>query len=88
MRIVILLVGILQVLGGIGVFIGAKSAIHEILGSLSLGMGILSIALSVAIGELVRIRKAAEAEPVDRQTLDTAPALNVAQGKPMRWPEP
>lgn len=91
MRGIIIFVGILQVLGGIGVFIGSKSAIHEILGSLSFGMGILSLALGVAIGELVRIRKAAEAEPSRQEILDHSPVpilKTPAGAKPMRWPEP
>jgi hypothetical protein len=52
------IVGLLQILAGIGAFIGAKSAIHEILGSISFGMGILSIALGIAIGHLAAIRDA------------------------------
>jgi hypothetical protein len=52
------IVGLLQILAGIGAFICAKSAIHEILGSISFGMGILSIALGIAIGHLAAIRDA------------------------------
>lgn len=49
---------IVIIVGGIGVFIGAKSAIHEFPGSLSFGIGILSIALGVATGELATIGSA------------------------------
>lgn len=60
MRIVIIVVGILQILAGIGIIVQSKSVIHEILGSLTFGLGILSIAPGVAIGELGAIRRAAE----------------------------
>jgi len=61
LRIIIIVIGILQVLGGIGAYLIAKSAIHEILGSLSFGMGIMSIALGMAVGELAAIRRLTEA---------------------------
>lgn len=59
---IIIIVGILQVLGGVAVFAGSKSAIHEILGSISFGMGVLSIALAVVIMRLSDIREAAQAQ--------------------------
>ena len=58
MAVIIGLVALLQIIGGLLVFVSAKSAIHEILGTLSFGMGILSMALTVVIGKLDEIKKA------------------------------
>ncbi len=54
------IVAILQMLVGVAAYAGAKSAIHEILGALSFGMGILSFALAVVIVKLNEIKKATE----------------------------
>jgi hypothetical protein len=53
-------IALLQILGGVLTFLVAKSAIHEILGSLSFGMGMLSLALAAALVKLDQIRKASE----------------------------
>jgi hypothetical protein len=58
MAFFIVIIGLLQVLAGIGAFIGSKSAIHEILGSISFGMGVLSIAMGIAVNHLGAIRDA------------------------------
>lgn len=52
----IIVLGLLQVAGGVLVYMASKSAIHEILGSISFGMGILSIALGIVIVRLTEIR--------------------------------
>jgi len=54
------IVAMLQMLVGMAAYGGAKSAIHEILGALSFGMGILSFALAVVIVKLNDIKKANE----------------------------
>ncbi len=90
MRSVIMIIGVLQVLGGILFFLGSKSAIHEILGSLTFGLGILSIALGTVIGELQAMRRAGARDPIDtdRDRAPTSGGLAIAPGKPMRWPAP
>lgn len=62
MSVFIIVVGILQVLAGFGVFVGSKSAIHEILGSITFGMGVLSIALALVIMRLSDIRDATQGQ--------------------------
>lgn len=52
----IIIVGILQVIGGLLAYAAAGSAIHQILGAISFGMGILSVALAVVIVRLTEIR--------------------------------
>lgn len=56
MEFIVLVVALLQILGGILVTIAAKSAIHEILGTLSFGLGVLSVALVIVINRLTEIR--------------------------------
>lgn len=55
MHIVIAIAGALQILGGIAVYMGAASAIHQILGAVSLGFGILAVAATLIISELQKI---------------------------------
>lgn len=62
MHAIIIIVGLLQVAAGLLVFFSSKSAIHEILGSISFGMGVLSIALGVALGHLSVIRETTAAQ--------------------------
>jgi len=54
------IVAVLQIAAGVLTFIAAKSAIHEILGSVSFGMGVLAFALTVIIVKLDDIKKASE----------------------------
>lgn len=54
------IVAVLQIAAGVLTFIAAKSAIHEILGAISFGMGVLSFALMVIIMKLDDIKKASE----------------------------
>lgn len=58
MPYLLVIVAILEILGGVGVFATAKSAIHEILGSLAIGFGFLTLGLVSIIDELQKIRKA------------------------------
>lgn len=57
---IIIALGVLQIIGGIFAYVEAASAIHQILGALSFGLGILSIALGLMLRELIAIRKASE----------------------------
>lgn len=63
MEFIVLVVGLLQILGGILVTITAKSAIHEILGMLSFGLGVLSVALVIVINRLTEIRNRLPTRP-------------------------
>lgn len=58
MPVLLSAVAFLEILGGAGVFAIAKSAIHEILGSLAIGFGFLTLGLAAVIEELQKIRKA------------------------------
>lgn len=60
MKFFIMGVGLLQILGGVLTFIAAKSAIHEILGTLSFGLGILSVSFACVLAYLAEIQKACE----------------------------
>lgn len=61
MDFVITLIGVLQVLVGVAVFLGVGvNVVHEILGAIIFGFGVLAIALGNILTQLVRIRKASE----------------------------
>lgn len=60
MHVLIAIIGAVQILAGIVFFLSAKSAIHEILGSLTFGLGILSFSLAAAISHLSEIQKASK----------------------------
>lgn len=47
----ILILGLLQIAGGILVGMAAKSAIHEILGAIAFGLGVITFALAVLISK-------------------------------------
>ncbi|WP_353646296.1 hypothetical protein [Mesorhizobium sp. WSM2239] len=49
--------GILQVIGGIAVYIEAKSDVHQILGAVSFGMGVMCVGIALMVAELIDIRK-------------------------------
>jgi hypothetical protein len=57
---VIIIVGVLQIIAGMVVFGNAASAIHEILGSITFGLGVLSVALGTVIQQLTAIRAGLE----------------------------
>lgn len=48
----IFLLGILQVVGGVLVAFAAKSAMHEIVGAVSFGLGVVSAALGIIIAKI------------------------------------
>lgn len=48
----ILVISILQIFAGIAVAFTAKSAIHEILGAIAFGMGMICFALAVIIAKM------------------------------------
>lgn len=58
----IIIVGIIQMAAGVLVFLGSKSAIHEILGAISFGLGIVTFALAIVIVRLTDIKAATEAQ--------------------------
>lgn len=60
MGFVIAVLGVLQIIGGVLVYLAARSAIHEILGAISFGMGVASFALGIAVTHLASIRDALE----------------------------
>jgi hypothetical protein len=62
MGAVIIILGLLQIAGGLIAYADAESAIHQILGAISFGMGILSLALGTALNHLQAIRKASKAQ--------------------------
>lgn len=60
MKFVIMGVGLLQIFGGVLAYVAARSAIHEILGTLSFGLGMLSISFAFVLAYLAAIQKACE----------------------------
>ncbi len=60
MQGLIAFIGILQIIAGVIFFALAKSAIHEILGSLTFGLGILSVALAAALTRLDEIKTSSQ----------------------------
>lgn len=60
----IAVVGALQIVAGVLVFLGSQSAIHEILGAIAFGLGIITIALGIAVTHLASIREAIEKRPL------------------------
>ena len=52
MAVIILLLGLLQMFGGVVVAIIAKSAMHEILGAAAFGLGVISMALAIIIAKI------------------------------------
>lgn len=56
MRFIIIILGIVQMLGGVIAFISSKSAIHEILGAVSFGLGTICVALVLVIMEIEKLQ--------------------------------
>jgi Na+/phosphate symporter len=52
MPVLLNFLGVLQIIGGIAVALSAKSAIHEILGSIAFGMGVLALGLAAILSRL------------------------------------
>jgi hypothetical protein len=55
MRIFLYFSVIIGFLAGIGIFGAARSAIHEILGTLMIGFSFMLLALTAILGELVKL---------------------------------
>jgi hypothetical protein len=55
--VILVLFAILEFIGGISVFGTAKSAIHEILGTLAVGFSILTLGLAAILYEVGQSRK-------------------------------
>lgn len=60
MAVVLYAIGLLQIVAGIAVALAAKSAIHEILGSIAFGMGVLSVGLAAIVSRLAAVQSASE----------------------------
>nr|WP_314089419.1 hypothetical protein [uncultured Shinella sp.] len=58
MAALIFIVGLLQMAGGVFVALVSKSAIHEILGAVAFGFGVLSMGLAVTIAKIDDVAKA------------------------------
>jgi Na+/phosphate symporter len=54
--------GLLQIVGGVLVAMAAKSAIHEILGAIAFGMGVLAIGLAAVISRIAEVGMASETQ--------------------------
>ena len=52
----IIILGAMQMLGGVLAFMGSASAIHEILGTLAFGLGVLSLGIAAVIIRLDDIK--------------------------------
>lgn len=52
--------GLLQIVGGILIAMVAKSAIHEILGAIAFGMGVLALGIGALIARIVEVGLASE----------------------------
>ncbi|UZX42339.1 hypothetical protein A6U84_03245 [Agrobacterium sp. 13-2099-1-2] len=52
--------GLLQIIGGVLVAMAAKSAIHEILGAIAFGMGVLALGIGALISRMVEVGLASE----------------------------
>ncbi|QND30862.1 hypothetical protein HB772_00055 [Sinorhizobium meliloti] len=52
MAVAIFVLGLLQVSGGVLVALAAKSGMHEILGAVSFGLGVISAALAIIIAKI------------------------------------
>lgn len=56
MAAIIVLVGMLQIVAGVSVAISAASAVHEILGAVLFGMGVMCVALGIVVAKLAAIK--------------------------------
>jgi hypothetical protein len=62
MRALLYILAALGCLAGIGIFGNAKSAIHEILGTLMIGFSFLMVGLAAILNELVKLNIKLRAE--------------------------
>lgn len=75
MSALIFTVGLLQIVAGVLVALSAKSAIHEILGAIAFGLGVLSLAMAVIISRidtLIKAKKLVEQRAIDHATAVSA----------------
>jgi hypothetical protein len=56
----LVLFGILEIVGGFFVFVGAKSAIHEILGTLGMGFAVMTFGIAALLNEFRLVRQLLE----------------------------
>lgn len=68
----IVVIGLIQIIAGVGVFMQSKSAVHEILGAITFGFGVLSIALGLILVRLDQLFKNAEAQIVEQRALNSS----------------
>lgn len=47
--------GLLQIVGGVLIAMAAKSAIHEILGAVAFGMGVLALGIGAVISRIAEV---------------------------------
>ena len=52
--------GLLQIVGGVLIGMAAKSAIHEILGAVAFGMGVLALGIGAVISRVADVGLASE----------------------------
>jgi len=52
---VIIILGALQILGGVLAFASAASAIHQILGAVMFGMGVVSLGVGVLVDRIDKV---------------------------------
>jgi hypothetical protein len=63
MIVFLVIFGILEIVGGFLVFASAKSAIHEILGTLAMGFAVMTFGIAALLGEFKRVRELLEKKP-------------------------
>lgn len=78
MIVILVGLGLLQMLGGLIVAATAKSAIHEILGAISFGMGTLAIGLSAVISRLDEVKAATERRSEEPASASEAPKWQIS----------
>ena len=69
MAVILYAIGLLQIIAGIAVALSAKSAIHEILGSIAFGMGVLSAGLAAIVSKLAAVQSASEKQAAIFQSI-------------------
>ncbi|WP_367715150.1 hypothetical protein AB2N04_14705 [Nitratireductor sp. GISD-1A_MAKvit] len=60
MAALIVFLGAVQILGGVLAYLDAVSAIHQILGAVMYGMGVLSLAMGLILSRLTEIKDISE----------------------------
>jgi hypothetical protein len=60
MPFILFFIAAIELIGGIGVFSTARSAIHEILGTLAIGFSFLTFGLAAILVDIRKVNKARE----------------------------